>query len=129
MRVIEVHPGEPFAGRGRIGACRPARAAGGSRTCTQALSSQDPCACGLDHVLCAPLGPFDEITGMLLPIPVVVFIESAIQAETRIENERADKCAGPITCRCENRREGWKRLTEPEDAVGANTMDRRRDAR
>ena len=104
VRLIEVHPCEPR--RGLRGGVDP-RESSSHRVGTPPFR----------HPKSVPFDAF--------PVPIVVDVEPAIQAEPRVENEGADKCTGAIAGGLEHGGERRQIRAEPKQSVRAEAMHRR----
>ena len=99
MRLVEVHPAEPRTLRLRL----------------------DPPSSVCDRLDASAF--LDEKRGpRRIREAVVVLVESACEAEPRVERERADERAGPIAARLEDRGERVERCRESEPGVVADPV-------
>ncbi len=76
-----------------------------------------PAACERDRVRAAPLLQQERTSGARVEEAVVVDVEAAVEPEPRVERERADERAGPVTAILQDRGEGRSIGRKPKPGV------------
>src|SRR5205807_1965658 len=85
---------------------------------------ENPIARKLRHAICGAFGEGERDRTGLTADAVVVDIEAAAQTEARVEDERADECAGAVPCVMQDRRERRHVRSQSRRAVGVNAVRR-----
>src|SRR5207248_10184020 len=98
MRIEEMDPAEPGRRSLLVAGCWGLIAGGWLLGTGRSRSAprENPIACELNDVLGRSLGEGERDRTGLAADAVVVDVEAAAQTDARVENERADECAGAV---------------------------------